>query len=195
MPSISIHLEVGYLLSKKINLNSYNYYLGLITPDSPNLYGFGPKEERWKTHVRRKDLKKWRESLKDFYQKEKNNYPIDFLLGYFIHILTDIIYDDYFYKQVKNNIMENHILEEYAHNTMREDMNHYYFKELEEIKSILLRENTAYKINSISEKKILLWKEKCIKDFSFNNTSKYIKKETIYLLTDIVYKEYIAMME
>ena len=125
MPSIMIHLEVGYLLSKKNNLNSYNYYLGLIAPDSPNLYGFGIKEERWSAHVRRKDLKEWRESLKYFYLKEKDNVPKDFLLGYTIHILTDIIYDDFFYKQVKEEILKDNILEEDAHNTMRNDMDNY----------------------------------------------------------------------
>ena len=191
MPSINIHLEVGYLLSKKLNQNSYNYYLGLIAPDSPNLYGFGPKEERWNAHVRRKDLLEWRESLKDFYYKEKDNYPIDFLLGYFIHILTDIVYDDFFYKQVKNKILEDSILEEDAHNTMREDMKKYYFEELEEIKNILLKANTTYEINSISKEKMLLWKEKCIQEFPSRNDSKYIKKEMIHLLTNTVYQEYL----
>ena len=60
MPNITIHEKIGYELSKELNTNSYDYYLGLLSPDTPNLNGFGPKEERWASHVRRKDLNEWR---------------------------------------------------------------------------------------------------------------------------------------
>ena len=43
MPNVMIHEEVGYYLSKKLNKNSYNYFLGIIAPDAPNTYGFGKK--------------------------------------------------------------------------------------------------------------------------------------------------------
>ena len=189
MPSITIHLQVGYLISRKININTYNYYLGLIAPDSPNLNGFGTKEERWTAHIRKKDLNKWRKNLKDFYYNEINNYPKDFLLGYYIHILTDIIYDDYFYKLVKEEIIKDNILEENTHNTMREDMDKYYFKELDLIKKILLNDNTSYNINSISKEKIILWKNKCINNFPSNNNSKYISNNLIKDLADKIYEE------
>ena len=97
MPNVMIHEEVGYFISKKINKKSYDYFLGLLAPDAPNTYGFGKKEDRWLAHQRKNDYNEWRNSLKEFYQKEKNNYPQNFLLGYITHILTDIIYDDYFY--------------------------------------------------------------------------------------------------
>lgn len=189
MPSITIHLQIGYLISKKININSYNYYLGIIAPDSPNLNGFGIKEERWSAHIRKKDLNNWRKDLKDFYYNEIKNYPKDFLLGYYIHILTDIIYDDYFYKIVKEEIIKDNILEENAHNTMREDMDKYYFKELDIIKNILLNDNTSYNINSISKEKIILWKNKCINNFPSNNNSKYISNKLIKDLANKVYEE------
>lgn len=79
MPSAIIHEKVGYLLRKKLNINSYDYYLGLIAPDSPNLNGFAPKDERWPAHVRRKELNEWREALFKFYLKNKESYNKDFL--------------------------------------------------------------------------------------------------------------------
>lgn len=101
MPSTTIHEKVGYEIGKKLNVTSYDYYLGLLAPDAPNLNGFAPKEERWPAHIRRKDLKEWRKALQNFYISNIKNYNKEFLLGYYIHILTDIIFDDYYYKDIR----------------------------------------------------------------------------------------------
>ena len=190
MPNITIHEKIGYELSKELNTNSYDYYLGLLSPDTPNLNGFGPKEERWASHVRRKDLNEWRNSLKDFYHNNKDKYNKDFLLGYIIHILTDIIFDDYFYRDIRKEIIKDYGCDkDSAHKIMRKDMDKYYFKELDIIKNILLNDNTSYNINSISKEKIILWKNKCINNFSSNNNSKYISNKLIKDLANKVYEE------
>lgn len=189
MPNIMIHEEVGHYLSKKINKNSYNFFLGLLAPDSPNTYGFGKKEDRWLAHQRRKDYNEWRNSLKEFYEKEKNNYDEDFLLGYFVHILTDIIYDDFLYLKVREEILkDNHTLEE-SHDIMRNDMDKYYFNEIEDIKSILNKDNTTYEINGISKELMSEWKEKVLKEINNKNESIYITQEIIDTLNELVYKE------
>lgn len=189
MPNVMIHEEVGYYLSKKLNKNSYNYFLGIIAPDAPNTYGFGKKEDRWLAHQRKKDYNEWRNSLKDFYEKEKNNYDEDFLLGYYIHILTDIIYDDYLYLKVKEEILKSTIDKEQYHEIMRDDMDKYYFKEIEIIKDILSKESKTYEINGISKELMLEWKSKVLKDFANENTSVYITNEIINTLNELVYKE------
>ena len=189
MPNVMIHEEVGYYLSKKLNKNSYNYFLGIIAPDAPNTYGFGKKEDRWLAHQRKKDYNEWRNSLKDFYEKEKNNYDEDFLLGYYIHILTDIIYDDYLYLKVKEEILKSTIDKEQYHEIMRDDMDKYYFKEIETIKDILSKESKTYEINGISKELMLEWKSKVLKDFANENTSVYITNEIINTLNELVYKE------
>ena len=189
MPNVMIHEEVGYYLSKKLNKNSYNYFLGIIAPDAPNTYGFGKKEDRWLAHQRKKDYNEWRNSLKDFYEKEKNNYDEDFLLGYYIHILTDIIYDDYLYLKVKEEILKDTNVKEQYHEIMRDDMDKYYFKEIEIIKDILSKENKTYEINGISKELMLEWKSKVLKDFASENTSVYITNEIINTLNELVYKE------
>lgn len=189
MPNIMIHEEVGHYLSKKINKNSYNFFLGLLAPDSPNTYGFGKKEDRWLAHQRRKDYDEWRKSLKEFYEKEKNNYDEDFLLGYYIHILTDIVYDDFLYLKVREEILkDNHTLEE-SHDIMRNDMDKYYFKEIEDIKAILNKDNTTYEINGISKELMSEWKEKVLKEINNKNESIYITQEIIDTLNELVYKE------
>ena len=194
MPNIIIHEQVGYYLSKKINKNSYDYYLGLLAPDTPNLNGFGPKEERWMAHQRKKDYDEWRKSLNDFYTQEKNNYNEDFLIGYYIHILTDIIYDDYLYLKVRKKILKDYSLEE-SHQIMRDDMEKYYFDGQEEIIKILLSGNKSYDILNINSKDIILWKNKEIKEFKENNECKYITKDIIDFLEQQVYNELIKQID
>ncbi len=189
MPNIMIHLEVGNYLSKRINKNSYNYYLGLIAPDSPNTYGFGKKEERWLAHQRKKNYDEWRKSLNEFYEREKNNYDVDFLLGYYIHILTDIIYDDYLYLDVREKIIKDNYSMEESHDIMRIDMDKYYFKEIEKIKEILEKENTTYEINGINKELMSEWKNKITNKFNNINNSKYITEEIITTLNELVLKE------
>ena len=189
MPNIMIHEEVAYFLSKKINKNSYNYFLGVLAPDAPNTYGFGKKEDRWLAHQRKKDYNEWRKSLKEFYQKEKNNYEEDFLLGYYIHILTDIVYDDFIYLKVREKIIEDGYSMEESHDIMRNDMDKYYFKEISDIKEILNKKNTTYEINGISKELMGKWKDKTLNELSNINESRYISDDVINTLNDLVYKE------
>lgn len=189
MPNIMIHEEVAYFLSKKINKNSYNYFLGVLAPDAPNTYGFGKKEDRWLAHQRKKDYNEWRKSLKEFYQKEKNNYEEDFLLGYYIHILTDIVYDDFIYLKVREKIIEDGYSMEESHDIMRNDMDKYYFKEISDIKEILNKKNTTYEINGISKELMGKWKDKTLNELSNINESRYISDDVINTLNELVYKE------
>lgn len=189
MPNVMIHEEVGYFLSNKLNKNSYNYYLGLLAPDSPNTYGFGKKEDRWLAHQRRKDYNEWRNSLKEFYNQEKNNYNEDFLLGYYIHILTDIIYDDFLYLKVREEILKDGYSLEESHDIMRNDMDKYYFNEIEEVKNILSKENETFEINGINKELMSKWKDKVLEEFTNKNESIYITKELINTLNELVYKE------
>ena len=189
MPNVMIHEEVGYFLSNKLNKNSYNYYLGVLAPDAPNTYGFGKKEDRWLAHQRKKDYNEWRKSLKEFYQKEKNNYEEDFLLGYYIHILTDIVYDDFIYLKVREKIIEDGYSMEESHDIMRNDMDKYYFKEISDIKEILNKENTTYEINGISKELMGKWKDKTLNELSNINKSRYISDDVINTLNELVYKE------
>ena len=189
MPNIMIHEEVAYFLSDKININTYNYYLGILAPDSVNLFGFAPKKDRWISHVRCSDYNEWRESLKKFYLENKDLYDKDFLLGYCVHILTDIIYDDYIYLNVREEIINDGISFDDSHNVMRNDMDKYYFDKIEIIKDILDSSNNSFDINNIGFEILLKWKIKCINNFVKSNTSKYITDSVIELLNKKVLEE------
>lgn len=189
MPNIMIHEEVGYFISKKINKKSYNYFLGLLAPDAPNTYGFGKKEDRWLAHQRKNDYNEWRNSLKEFYEKEKNRYDKDFLLGYCVHILTDIIYDEFLYLKVREEILKDNINIEESHEVMRKDMDKYYFEEIEIIKDILNKEKNTFEINGISKDLMYEWKNKTLNELTNENKSIYMTNEIISTLNELVYKE------
>ena len=188
MPSVIIHEKVGQEIGKKKNISSYNYYLGILSPDAVNLEEFAPKEERWMSHQRRKDLNEWRDAITKFYEQEKDHYPEDFIFGYFIHVLTDIIYDDYFYLPVKEEIIKEHPEKE-AHSVMREDMTKYSFPGIDQIKDILSKEDTSYDVLNISKERLKKWKEKQISLWKEENTSEYITEEMIQNLVEEVEKE------
>ena len=188
MPSIIIHEKIGEFISKKKGISSYDYYLGILAPDTPNLEGFAPKEERWMAHQRKKDYNEWRESIYNFYQKEKENYPKDFLLGYYIHVVTDIVYDDYFYLKVREKIEKKYSKEE-SHTKMREDMNKYSFDDISIIKKILDESTNSYDILNIKKDTLLKWKEKEMSSWNHNNESKYMTEEIIEELEQSVLKE------
>lgn len=186
MPSTIIHEEVGFYLSKKLNINSYDYYLGLLAPDAPNLESFASKEERWTAHQRDKDYEKWYNNAKKFYKNNKDNFNKDFLIGYYIHIITDIAYDNILYKQVREEIEKENMNED-GHTIMTKDMNNYYFKEIELIKDILSKSNKSYDILNISKDKLNKFKIKCLNNFTNKNTSVFITKDVIDKLNEKVF--------
>lgn len=194
MPNVKIHERVGNYIGKKISKNSYDYYLGLLAPDSPNVDGFAPKEERWMAHQRRKDYDEWREEITKFYDMEKKYYPEDFLLGYYIHVITDIVYDDYFYIPIRDEIVKEIPLEK-SHEAMRKDMDNYYDTDLDTIKEILKSKNDSYDILNISKKELLRWKDKEINSWKSTDKCKYLTEEILKELDEKVYDEISKKLE
>ena len=97
MPTVLIHEEVAYNIAKKYKqLDNKDFYLGALAPDTVNLNGFASKEERWNSHLRNENLDTWLENVKKFYNENKDKYNKYFLLGYVLHIITDIVHDKYF---------------------------------------------------------------------------------------------------
>lgn len=178
MPNTVVHEEVGYYLSKKLDTSSYEYYLGLMAPDAVNVEHFANKQERWTSHVRDKDLNIWKENLKKFYKEEKNKINNDFLLGYTIHILTDIVYDEYFEEKIHKEILKNNQEKDYWY-IKWSDMDKYSFKEQSTINTILLKNNSYIEIKNITKEKLLKWKEKYLKNQSNLNKSLYFNQKII----------------
>ena len=178
MPNTVVHEEVGYYLSKKLDVSSYEFYLGLMAPDAVNVEHFANKQERWTSHVIDKDLNIWKENLKKFYKEEKNKINNDFLLGYTIHILTDIVYDEYFEEKIHKEILKNNQEKDYWY-IKWSDMDKYSFKEQSTINTILLKNNNYIEIKNITKEKLLKWKEKYLKNQSNLNKSLYFNQKII----------------
>ncbi len=178
MPNTVVHEEVGYYLSKKLDVSSYEFYLGLMAPDAVNVEHFANKQERWTSHVRDTDLNIWKENLKKFYKEEKNKINNDFLLGYTIHILTDIVYDEYFEEKIHKEILKNNQEKDYWY-IKWSDMDKYSFKEQSTINTILLKNNNYIEIKNITKEKLLKWKEKYLKNQSNLNKSLYFNQKII----------------
>lgn len=188
MPNTVVHEEVGYYLSKKLDVSSYEFYLGLMAPDAVNVEHFANKQERWTSHVRDTDLNIWKENLKKFYKEEKKKINNDFLLGYTIHILTDIVYDEYFEEKIHKEILKNNQEKDYWY-IKWSDMDKYSFKEQSTINTILLKNNNYIEIKNITKEKLLKWKEKYLKNQSNLNKSLYFNQKIIDNLNIMVEEE------
>lgn len=191
MPNIRIHEEVAYLYAKKNKeFDNKYFYLGVLAPDTPNLNGFGPKEERWMAHQRDKDYDKWLENIKRFYKDNKDSYNKYFIFGYYFHVITDIVYDKDFYLDIREIILKDNISLEDSHNVMRQDMDYYgsTFKEYDYIKNKLLEIDEYFDIINIKKDKLKAWKELNLKEEKVKEP-KYINKNIILKLEEFVEKE------
>ena len=188
MPNIRIHEEVAYLYTRTHrDFDNKYFYLGVLAPDTPNLNGFAPKEERWTAHQRDKDYNEWERKIKRFYIENKDNYNKYFIFGYLFHVITDIVYDRDIYLDVREKILEDNISLEDSHNVMRKDMDYYgsNFKEYDYIKDQLIKIDEYYDIINIKKDKLEEWTIKNLNDEEIHN-SKYINKEIINKLLNNV---------
>lgn len=163
MPTILFHLKVASEYVKKNNkYDTNNFYLGMIAPDAVNAYGFASKEKRWGAHIRDKDLNKWKENVIEFYKRNIRCVEEDFLRGYCIHILTDIVMDEKYANSFRNQILEKGIEEEKVYD--------YYEKAIYKYENSKLNEDW---IISVVEK------IKSANIFEFNNISKQLQIDNI----------------
>ena len=112
------------------------------------------------------------------YNDVKNKINNDFLLGYTIHILTDIVYDEYFEEKIHKEILKNNQEKDYWY-IKWSDMDKYSFKEQSTINTILLKNNNYIEIKNITKEKLLKWKEKYLKNQSNLNKSLYFNQKII----------------
>ena len=190
MPNIRIHEEVAYNFTRKYTeFDNSEFYLGVLAPDAVNVDGFAPKIDRWTSHQRDKDYQQWKENIINFYQENKNNYNKYFIFGYLFHVITDIVYDESYYLNVREIILKDNISLEDSHNIMRNDMDNYgtNFIEYDYIKDKLKELENYYDILNIKKEILERWTKTNLEDEE-KKQSKYINKELIIDLTKDVEK-------
>lgn len=107
MPSILFHELVGYKFSEKHNQYKNNsFFLGVMVPDAVNAYGFASKEKRWGAHFRDSSLDKWETNALNFYKQNKDKYEESYIMGYLVHILTDIFCDKIYQENLYPKLTE-----------------------------------------------------------------------------------------
>lgn len=95
MASFLIHMCVCDEVNKIIKKDRKKMLIGSIAPDIAKLVGI----DRDITHFGEYPTFKEEE----FLNKYKNNFNDDFVLGYYIHLYTDYLWDKYFIKKIYND--------------------------------------------------------------------------------------------
>ena len=99
MASSMIHIAVANEINKKINKDKSKVLIGTIAPDISKLIG----ETKEKTHFQ--DRNDNIQILNKFLDKYKENLNDDFVLGYYIHLITDYLWYKYFMTEIENKNM------------------------------------------------------------------------------------------
>lgn len=172
MPTSLFHLNVSKKIAEKYpEYDTPNFYIGAIAPDAVNLNGFAERSIRWEAHKRAKDLDEWKQNIIKFFKQEKDNFKKDYLLGYVVHVLTDIVADELYYRDgLYEDIVKNRTSEDKAFGFFKDQIQVYENSQLNEewwkdIKE-KLKNIDAYPINNISKNEIYGWRDKVLNDYS-----------------------------
>ncbi len=95
MPSAVIHMAVAHKVNQKINKKYDKFMIGAIAPDIAKQIG----EPRGKTHFTFGDPRGI-PNIEAFLSKYKNNLDDDFVMGYFVHLYTDYLWEKYFISEI-----------------------------------------------------------------------------------------------
>ena len=94
MPSVCVHLMTACILKDRLNIiNESDFYLGSIAPDAVNLNGFAEERVRYAAHLRSRDYNVWKQNIENYYNSISDRRS-DFLKGFFLHLYTDIAWDE-----------------------------------------------------------------------------------------------------
>lgn len=97
MASAIIHMAVASELNKKIKRKESEYFIGSIAPDIAKIVGI----DRNITHFKKQDDEY--PDLDSFLLKYEQNLSDDFVMGYYIHLLTDYFWYKYFFTEIFHN--------------------------------------------------------------------------------------------
>lgn len=194
MPTSMFHLNVSKKIAEKYpQYDTSNFYIGTIAPDAVNVNGFADKPIRWSAHKRAKNLDEWKNNIIEFYNEEKNNFNKEYLLGYIVHVLTDIVADELYYEDgLYEDIVKNRTSEDKAFGFFKDQIQVYEKSQINEewwldVKSKLKNCDT-FQINDISKEMITDWKNKVLKEYSqkvFENFD-YVTPKTVEICVNRV---------
>lgn len=101
MASVIIHLAVAKRVNEVLKRNQYELFLGAMAPDAAKLVGSSRKISHFIT-----DPNGDAPELNVFLDRYEKDLDDTFVLGYFIHLVTDVLwFDEFLVNFVNNNII------------------------------------------------------------------------------------------
>lgn len=188
MPSILFHMRVGYKFAQKYNeFDTKEFYLGLTVPDAVNCHGFAEKDKRWSAHKRDASLDIWQENILKFFNENKGVFDEHYLMGYLVHVLTDIVCDRIYQSELYPMLVERGYDYSSAYSYYEEGIEKYENSMISshwwEYAKKLIKEAIPVKINDIDEMQISDWI-----DYNIDKYSKRKKCEEGFITEDFVDK-------
>ena len=191
MPLPMIHLATAREYAKDFStlLNCPEFYLGSISPDAIHMRVNTERKDKNVTHLHAEG-DSWKDNVLKFLKQSKTNPNYNFLLGYGIHILTDIIWHETIYIAFKRQYeKDSNPLQDirwaYYNDTDQLDFELYEICEWRKNIWNLLKKSDRCSVEGILETdEIIAWKDRTLEWFNrgvsqHKNPIKYISLENL----------------
>ncbi len=97
MPLPMVHFKTAYVVlsnNAAIGIDQPQYYIGSLAPDGVHSRINYTFLDRSRSHLESKDTLQWFENVDHFLLNYKNSSGFSFYLGYAVHIMTDILWQE-----------------------------------------------------------------------------------------------------
>ena len=194
MPSWNIHLEVGKRLNKKLKLDNDLFMLGNILPDINNGYivkGISKVLSHSYTHYTEDNMY----SYKNYLKENKLDNPL--LIGYYIHLYTDFLFNNDFYNRI-NSDLEHDKIRKMKQNDFKKFNNNFLNNKLDIDISKCIKYVNKMKRISITEKDLELVEnylnERKKEDLEYNFYNEDELNDLLNRTVDKIYNEIIEII-
>ncbi len=195
MPLPMVHLGTARVYAKDFSVLSYcpEYYLGCISPDAIHVRENIDKKDKRITHLHAEGPE-WENNVINFLKQNRNKKNYSFLLGYGIHILTDIIWWETVYIKFKQKYEKDmnpiqDLKTAYYNDADQLDFELYKNSEWCETIWTLLKKSESFSVEGLLEKReISAWKNHTLTYFDIEESKhkKPIKYFTIEELEEFM---------
>ena len=182
MASAVIHLVVANEINKQLSLNNYQLLIGSIAPDISKLVG----ETKLYSHFL-DNIDNNVPNIDKFLDKYKNKLNDPFVMGYFIHLYTDLLWFKYFITEITtDNTIST--LDGKTIKCSKDDMLYYIYNDYTNINEFLIKKYNIDK--SIFYKKVDIC-ENIIDEIPMNKLDILINKTNEIILNNYAKKCYV----
>ena len=217
MPLPMVHLAVAYNI---MNMHPCidkpeQYYLGAISPEAVHMRINNSNEDKDKSHLYTRNSSRfdemfisYRETIIKFISSQSQNEKFSFILGYGVHLLTDIywlksLYRHYRYKYEADIMPSQNIREAYYNDTDQLDFLLYKnYSWINEVWNLLIKAHEIDMEDMVTAEEVRSWKVRTLNWYSgisrHNDPIRYITIEDLLAFIDEkskkIYKDVSALL-